>query len=505
MRIGTTIFRRVPGAEGPLRGAFRRLSALAWGTNTRRTVTALAVTLVFVVGYFAYFRGSPLRLLQISILAVSLVAIIIKPHFGVLALRVYRSLARGLHVESLIKGLGVTMTKSLGVFTLVGFIALLVTKKVRPVFGHKTQLVFLYGLFMATLISAFAAMAWKNVWTHIFQMGQNVILYLLFVNLFADKKWLSRFIWVSLFSLLVACLSGVASVALKGIVRAAGTLGNANGLAMVSNEAAAVLLVLTLAGSELKKKAFYLGGLSLCLVTIILTGSRGGLLTVIVTFTYQLIKRRKNLLPYAAAALVLVGAFVLIPGKYTARQEEWFGAVISGETKEATGGSRGYVYRSALEIFTRSPIIGVGPRTFGRIYQAEYAGEVRGPLSHVKVSHSGFLDILVENGILGFVFFLGLLVSTYLIFRANGRRCRRVGLPEYGLLNDVYEAWFVAVIVSGSFETIIRGGQSFFVALAAAAALHRATVKIEAARAALPSPEPLPPATSPAADSPSTA
>jgi hypothetical protein len=60
------------------------------------------------------------------------------------------------------------------------------------------------------------------------------------------------------------------------------------------------------------------------------------------------------------------------------------------------------------------------------------------------------------------------------LFRENERLCRGAGLNQYLLLNSVYEALFVATIVAGSFETILRGGQTFFVAIAAAAAVNRA-------------------------------
>jgi hypothetical protein len=88
-------------------------------------------------------------------------------------------------------------------------------------------------------------------------------------------------------------------------------------------------------------------------------------------------------------------------------------------------------------------------------------------------------------GLLGFSFFVGLIVSTYLIFRANARRCRRANLSQYLLLNDVFEAWYVAIIVGGAFETILKTN-AFFLALAGAAAIHRASVALAASAPELP-------------------
>ncbi len=465
---------RQPGGEGLVRSARRRLGGLFWGTNLRRTMTALAVVLSAVVLYFIWFRGTATRLLLLSVFLALFFIIITKPHAGIITLRVYRSFARGLHLEYIFRQLGFTLTKSIGLFTVIGFLALVATKKIKPVFGHKTQLIFIYGFFIATLVSAFGALAWSKVWTATFQLIENIVLYVIFINLMAEAKWFFRYTWFFVLSMLTTCITGIGSIAMSGVVRAAGAMGNPNGLAMVANYAGAMLLVLSLGADAAKKRLLYMCGLGTCLVTIILTGSRGGLLTIVITFTYQLIKRRKKLLPYLLAASLLLVALMLIPEQYKARQQQWFGALFAGETEEVLSGTRGYVYRSAFEIFKRSPIIGVGPRTFGTLYQAEYAEEAAGPAAHVKAVHSGILEVLVSTGVVGFVFFAGLIIATYLLFRTNGRLCRRADLKQYSLLNDMYEALFVATIVAGSFETILRGGQTFFVSIAAAAAVNRA-------------------------------
>ncbi len=445
----------------------------------RRTLTAVIFVLSFVSFHFILLKGSPYGLLQLAGILAVFFTIMLKPHVGVISLKIYRTFARGLRIEDIFRTVGVTVTKSIGLFTLIAFVALVATKKIKPVFGHKTQLAFIFGLLGASIISAFAALQLKNVWVHTFQMSENIILYIIFVNLFAEAKWLFRYTWFSILSQLATCIAGLASVALGTVIRAAGAIGNANGLAMVANGGAALLLVLSLFEKDAKKKFLFLSGLTICMVTIVFTGSRGGLVTIIVTFIYQLIKRRKKLIPYLAAAIVLVITFALVPEKYTARQQQWFGALLSAETREIFSGSRAFVYRSAWDIFEKSPIIGVGPRMFGTIYQAEYAVKIKGPAARVKATHSGFLQILVGMGLVGFFFFLGIIITTFWLFRANGRICRRAKLTQYLLLNELYEAWFLAIIVSGTFEAII-GGQFFFVALAAAAVINRAATLLSA-------------------------
>jgi len=479
------ILRREPGGIGLFRAFGSRAFALVWGTDRRRTLTVVGAVCLFLAVFF--FRGpaSPQYLLQLAVAAAVFGLIILKPHVGVAALVVYRILSSGLGIESVVSGLGVTMVKSLGLFTLVGFLGIIVVKKARPWMGNRTQLFFLYGLVIAILLSSFACLIWASVGRHLFQMFQNLILYVIFVNLYAEAKWMARYLIAAAVAILVTAASGIISIPLSGEVRIAGMMGNPNGLALVSNLGAAIFLVLLLLQPAGRYRLLYVLGLVVCVVSIVLTGSRGGLLTLLVTFTFQLIKRRRAFIPYLVGLVVLVAIFVAIPEKYKERQSEWFGYLLSGEAKAATEGSRGFIYRSAWDMFKRSPIIGIGPRTFAIIYQSEYSFMARGgSASKAMVVHSGFLEVLVENGLVGFIVFSGLIVTTFVLYRRNRQLCQLPSLRAYQLLNELYEAWFLALLVGGAFETIIRTNE-FFVGCAAAAAINRAVVA-ETARAAAP-------------------
>jgi O-antigen ligase len=183
-------------------------------------------------------------------------------------------------------------------------------------------------------------------------------------------------------------------------------------------------------------------------------------------------KRRRALVPYLVGLIVVAALFAVIPQTYKERQSRWFESLLSGRTEVATGGSRGFIYRSALDIFKRSPIIGIGPRTFGIIYQSEYGYKAKGAAARAGAVHSGFLEILVENGILGFGIFLAFIFGTFTLFKATGRLTRAPGMTGIAVLNDVYEASFLALIVSGAFETIVKNN-GFFIGAAAAVCLHR--------------------------------
>jgi len=411
-----------------------------------------------------------------------------------MALVAYRFLAGGLNLDNLFRGVGITAIKAIGLFTVVSFAALIIARKIQPYLGDRAQRTLLYTFVLVSLLSSFVAIEIRNVGTYLLQSFQNILLYFIFINLYAESKWLNRFAWVITAALLATCLSGILSAAVENVARAAGTMRNPNGLAMVANLTAAAFLVLLLASRDLRRRAVYVLGLVVAVATTFVTGSRGGLVALVVTFTYQLTKGRRALAPYLVGIAVFAAVFSFIPEQYKMRQVSWFSTLLGGNAEEATGGSRGFIYRSAWDIFKRSPIIGVGPRTFGTIYQAEYSFKSRGPAAHARSVHSGFLEVLVQMGVVGFAVFVALIVVTLVLYRKNDNLCRRKGLGSYRLLNSLFEALFIAVLASGAFETIIRLN-SFFILLAAAAAINRAAAllparpPVAAEDAALPVPE----------------
>lgn len=466
-----SILTREPGAPGPAAAATRALWNVVWGTDRRRTFFAVLATFAFVAGSLVGLHWPPGKVLSVAVTAAVFVSILTRPQLGVLALVLFVLLARSFEFETLAYRLGLSMVKVIGLFTLAGFIGIVVIKKARPALGHSLQLFFLYGLFGSMLLSSFAALLWSRVWIALFQIIQGLVLYTIFVNVFAREDWLIRYAWTLVLSICVAAFSGVLAVGFSGATRAAGSLGNPNGLAIVANQGIAAFLVLLLLTRGVSARAFFVAGLTFCAAAVVFTGSRGGLLTAAVIFGYELVKRRRGFLPYFVGLTVLVLVFSLIPERYKERQQEWFSTIFSGEVHRATAGSRGFIYGAALDMFARSPIIGIGPRTFGIIYQTEYAHKAKGPAARAQVVHSGVLEILVELGIVGMIFFIGLVAATFYVFRKNAKLCRLAGMPRLAVLNELFEVSFLAAVVGGAFESIIRSNL-FYAFLATAAVVN---------------------------------
>jgi O-antigen ligase len=98
----------------------------------------------------------------------------------------------------------------------------------------------------------------------------------------------------------------------------------------------------------------------------------------------------------------------------------------------------------------------------------------------VGVVHSGVLEILVENGVVGFLVFAGIVAATFGLFAANERTSRAAGWERWRMLNGVFEGVFLAALVSGAFETIVKTN-NFWLAAATAAVVNE-SLKRRAAR-----------------------
>jgi O-antigen ligase len=152
-------------------------------------------------------------------------------------------------------------------------------------------------------------------------------------------------------------------------------------------------------------------------VTIFLSGSRGGMLAVfveLVFFVIVLLRQRKSLriaVGAAAFAIVLVSLLAWLGGKeLTSRVSS-----ISTETRtELSGGMRLSIDRDSIRVFRSKPVLGWGLGTFPVVYP-QYRSFYTN--FFVNEAHNDYLQLLCEMGVLGFgtmVWFLIVLYRTAL-------------------------------------------------------------------------------------------
>jgi O-antigen ligase len=166
-----------------------------------------------------------------------------------------------------------------------------------------------------------------------------------------------------------------------------------------------------------KKRILKLVGLlfvALMLFVVFNTYSRGAYLALaLVVFLVMLDFRLNPMLFFGALAVLIIGAFAL-PGEYTARLET---------LTALSPGSQGGIYQDSslrgrssemltgLQMFITHPLLGLGSGNYKPSYQ-EYAQivgiETR---AEPRDPHSLYIQVLAETGILGFITFMGFVIS----------------------------------------------------------------------------------------------
>lgn len=147
--------------------------------------------------------------------------------------------------------------------------------------------------------------------------------------------------------------------------------------------------------------------------TLFLSGSRGGMLSILVEITVLAVVafRQRNRLRIAigvgAFAIVLISMLAWLGGKELTSRV----ATISAESKtEISGGMRTSIDRDAIRMFRRKPILGWGLGTFPTVYP-----EFRSFYTNffVNQAHNDYLQLLSEMGLLGFAIMLWYLAVVY--------------------------------------------------------------------------------------------
>jgi len=174
-------------------------------------------------------------------------------------------------------------------------------------------------------------------------------------------------------------------------------------------------------------------GVGLLLAGVILTGSRGGfvalLLIMVMVFLYRPSVRIFLVSVFVAAILV-----VLAPSSYWARMSTMVNWKEQHQSHSLR--NRATLQQVGAGIFFQYPLLGVGPGNFGRAFFAETlpVGKTLSTRSTdvektFTVAHNMFLEFFVENGVLGGVLFL---LIFFLSIRNFLRYDRRQGNDKRG-------------------------------------------------------------------------
>src|SRR5579871_1128150 len=241
------------------------------------------------------------------------------------------------------------------------------------------------------------------------------------IGLLCTVRQCRKFAWVlALSSLTIALASYFFGAKIEErFAFAAGTLGNANDVAMLLLFGAPFFLVPLLdpTSSRMSKILALPAGL-IVIAANFRTGSRAGLLAlitmvVVLFFTRSLIGKLK----LTAALVALVGVLVAFIPSYSLYR---YTTILSGsnsaqeastETYESSTLRKELLFES-LATTLEHPIFGLGPGVFAPAKAKE--AELQGKYANWKATHNTYTQVSAEMGIPGLILYLAAIIGAYL-------------------------------------------------------------------------------------------
>lgn len=247
------------------------------------------------------------------------------------------------------------------------------------------------------------------------------VFYLLIILVVDTRKRLEIFFWVFLVANVYMATDIIKSFMAGsytntgGLARASGgnsALDNMNGIAITMNTIIPFIYYLMLHYKTFVKRAFMAGMLAISLLTLVLTGSRGGLLGFMAIV--GIIWWRS---PHKAASAAIIG--ILLVGGWFSMEEErrarYMTIFASAEDRDESAQGRIDAWVDGTMLFVERPISGVGAGAFAWA-RAEAFGTYLQP-------HNMYIQIIAELGLIGvFAYF----VFIRDIFRTGKRILARV-------------------------------------------------------------------------------
>ncbi len=245
----------------------------------------------------------------------------------------------------------------------------------------------------------------SSKWTEVFL--KVILISVLTTGMVSDRWRFRTLIVVIAFSLgLLGFKYGVYATLRGGaqfLAGPGGFMADRNAFALALNMAIPLLvgIGMTERWKPLKIAAYAL--VPFCMITILGTFSRGGLLTLALVSAALVWRTRRPVL----AALVLavgIGAFFYVSTERLERSFMHRTASILEHESDASAMGRIKAWQTSWRVFQDHPILGVGPRNFTLVYSRYGAAD------EARVAHSSYFQMLAETGFPGFALFVAVLV-----------------------------------------------------------------------------------------------
>jgi O-antigen ligase len=202
-------------------------------------------------------------------------------------------------------------------------------------------------------------------------------------------------------------------------IRAAGINDNPNNFAMASVIAFSLGMYLQ-AGKRLPLRLLYFIGIGIVLVGLVLSGSRGGLISFATVVLLMIWRHPKRVQLALATIILVVVSFPFWPSEMRGRYFAAFSASdfksAEEESAESSSERRSGYYEFSLQLIIDHPIIGTGYRTFSHLFPRSAYARYDNPMTAhetYRVAHNVYLETIVGTGLVGLAALLMILFLSW--------------------------------------------------------------------------------------------
>ena len=285
--------------------------------------------------------------------------------------------------------------------------------------------------FYAACLASIPLSFWiSNSVTSAVDFGKMVILSLMITSLVQTRKQLRIFLFV--FALLIAYLAATSVIAyMQGNFQVRMNVDRAVGLTSASDNPDTLGLTIAMSlpifclfltkGTKWLTKGIVLAMMSLCMVALMLTGSRGSVLTLVAMIGIATLRSSRRFVIIPAAVIAGIAIWAVLPAQYQARY-----ATVNNLKHDDSYQNRLISWEGGWRMFLHNPLTGIGVGNYVYANGTKYwpaPGR-----KHWLDAHSLYFKVMGELGLLGLVTFFGFVGHFYRTNSAMEKRMR--GDPE---------------------------------------------------------------------------
>lgn len=280
------------------------------------------------------------------------------------------------------------------------------------------------------------------------------VLFILTYSILHDEKSIKNLLFAMVILLVVfLAITSLSAFDILSVSRATvddkwgrtrGAFAEANQFAAYLAAFIPLLLAFLFTNKAVIKRFFYSGVLVLALFVLLLTGSRGGLVSLTVAIgVYYLLHSKKDLAKslfnlfgiYLIAVIVVAMVFFILPDNTASGLLSKISGDFVEESNTDYSSGRLTIWTYALEKFISSPIFGTGWQTFLPLFGAN--------------SHSDYILFLITTGVVGLYLFCRIYYRMYKSVMEVRKRDK-----QYMQFYNAYISGLVAYMVSMVFVNL---------------------------------------------------